>query len=79
MFREFGLIGDMKIAAVENLFHIDAFKTSKERIINTAELEAKNQVELDPIVLFETKHGYLIITAWGDESNDEIIINNKYN
>lgn len=43
------------------------------------EVEPKNQVDLDPIVLCRTKHGYLIITAWGDEANDELIINENHN
>ena len=59
-------INVVQIAAVKNLFAPSAFDKSNSRILkNDQELEAKNQVELDPIVLCETKHGYIIITAWG--------------
>lgn len=68
------------IAAVKSLFSPIAFQESNARILhNTNELEAKNQVEMDPIVLLKVHGGYLIITAWGDEANDELVINQKLN
>ena len=70
---------NLQIAAVENLFSSEAFKHSKERIINNAEIAPKFTVNLDPIVLFKVKHGYLIITAWGDEANDELVVNTNLN
>lgn len=33
----------------------------------------------DPVVLQPVKGGYLILTAWGDEANDELVVNNKMN
>jgi hypothetical protein len=36
-------------------------------------------VKDDPIVLQQVNGGYLIVTAWGNEANDEIIINEKMN
>lgn len=33
----------------------------------------------DPVVLQPVKGGYLIITAWGDESKDEIVVNETMN
>lgn len=33
----------------------------------------------DPIVLFRVRGGYLIVTAWGDEANDEAVVNAKNN
>ena len=33
----------------------------------------------DPVVLQPVKGGYLIITAWGDEASDEIVVNQKMN
>ncbi len=63
----------LEIAAVESLFSPMAFTTSRARILSTDEIEAQSQVDLDPIVLFKTLHGYLVITAWGDEANDELI------
>jgi hypothetical protein len=67
------------IAAVKTLFSEDAFNESQARIIKKAEREAKFQVELDPIVLCKVKGGYLIITSWGDEANDELVANHNFN
>lgn len=33
----------------------------------------------DPVVLQPVKGGYLIVTAWGDEASDEIVLNPKEN
>jgi len=33
----------------------------------------------DPVVLQPVKGGYLIVTAWGDESKDELVVNEKLN
>jgi hypothetical protein len=73
------LSGLIEIASIKSLFSDKAFERSNERIINTSEIEPKNQVDLDPIVLCRTKHGYLIITAWGDEANDELVVNENLN
>ncbi len=71
--------GHIVIASVKSLLSERAFKDSSARIVKKQELVAKNKVELDPIVLCRTKHGYLIITAWGDEANDELVVNQKMN
>lgn len=73
--------GRIEIAAVKDLFSPDAFKESNMRIIqgHGNEMSAKRQVDLDPIVLCRTNHGYLIVTAWGGEANDELVINPKMN
>jgi hypothetical protein len=36
-------------------------------------------VQKDPIVLQPVKGGYLIVTAWGDEASDELVVNEKMN
>lgn len=69
----------LEIAAVKILFSVDAFLQTTDRIINRKELESKSIVEMDPIILFKTNHGRLIITAWGDESNDELVANQNLN
>jgi len=74
-----GFEGVIQIAAVEELFAPEAFEETKARVPGRAELTAKQQVDLDPIVLCETKHGYIVITAWGDEANDELILNPNKN
>jgi hypothetical protein len=33
----------------------------------------------DPVVLQPVKNGYLILTAWGNESEDELVVNQKFN
>jgi hypothetical protein len=33
----------------------------------------------DPIVFYQVKGGYLIVTAWGDEARDEVILNPNTN
>jgi len=33
----------------------------------------------DPVVLHPVKHGYLIVTAWGDEASDELVVNQTHN
>lgn len=33
----------------------------------------------DPVVLFPVRGGYLIISAWGDEASDELVVNQKLN
>lgn len=36
-------------------------------------------VALDPVVLYPVTKGFLIITAWGPEANDELVVNQKMN
>lgn len=78
-FAEMRIGSLIQIAAIKSLFDEQAFAKSQARILNKTELAAKHQVELDPIVLCETKHGYIIITAWGDEANDELVVNQNHN
>lgn len=78
-FPFYGLTGLIEIAAVKSLFAPEAFKESQARIIRQSELQPKNQVELDPIILCRTRHGRIIITAWGDEANDELVVNQNKN
>ncbi len=33
----------------------------------------------DPIVLQPVEFGYLIVTAWGDEASDDLVVNEKHN
>ena len=72
------------IAAVKELFSDDAFNVSDKRIYkgdnsNLYEMPPRSQVDTDPIVLVETKDGYLIVTAWGDEANSEVVVNHNFN
>lgn len=78
-FKTYHLESLIEIASIKSLFSEKAFEFSNKRIIGNTEIEPKNQVDLDPIVLCKTKHGYLIITAWGDEANDELVFNADMN
>lgn len=33
----------------------------------------------DPVVLKSVKDGYLVVTAWGEEASDPIVVNQKFN
>lgn len=82
----------VQIAAVKGLFTAESMQ-NPSRILNTAEMSARSQVDMDPIVLFpvykneqisdsftrSTHIGYLVVTAWGDEANDELIHNPQKN
>ena len=78
-FKYYGVAHFIQIAAIKSLFHPDAFRETQDRIIGVKEIEPKFEVDLDPIVLFKVKGGYLIITAWGDEANDELVFNQTLN
>jgi len=43
-----------------------------------SEIEIPDPVVLQPIFFKGTKH-YLIVTAWGDEASDELVVNQKMN
>jgi len=72
-------INTIQIAAVKKLFDEKAFATSSARILDMPELEPIHKVELDPIVLCEVNGGYIVVTAWGDEANDELLFDQKQN
>lgn len=71
---------ELVIAAVPSLFRPSAFEKDKTRLGNAREeLEATGKVDLDPIVMLKNNYGYIIITAWGDEANDELVVNQNLN
>jgi len=41
----------------------------------------KFQMEVipDPVVLYPVEHGYIIVTAWGDEASDPLVVNEQMN
>jgi hypothetical protein len=41
--------------------------------------EKEHKLIPDPVVLHPVKDGYLIVTAWGDEASDELVVNEKNN
>lgn len=78
--RDDSWLANIEIAAVKSLFTDDAFRNDTSRLGNQQnELLATGQVDLDPIVMIKNHRGYIIITAWGDEANDELIVNQQLN
>lgn len=70
----------IEIAAVPSLFSESGELIKEPRILETVEGNAKGAVDLDPIVMVTLNNGgRLIVTAWGDEANDEIVMNPKQN
>lgn len=70
-----------KEAPLEIAATIKDFDTKNMRIENHKLVE--DPIDKDPVVLqpvmFNDKKYYLIVTAWGDEASDELIINQKMN
>ncbi len=52
---------------------------TNKRINSSYRLEEIPKVIPDPIVLKEVKGGFLIVTAWGDEASDPLVVNEKHN
>ena len=78
--RDSSWVANIEIAAVKTLFTNDAFSSDSSRLgTQQNELVATGQVDLDPIVMIKNYRGYIIITAWGDEANDELIVNQQLN
>jgi len=50
--------------------------TTQMRITDGYKMEV---VIPDPVVLQPVKGGYFIVTAWGDEASDEIVVNSIQN
>lgn len=74
------IFGSLEIAAVESLFIPQAFENDTSRLGDSPiELAPTGQVDLDPIVMLKNDIGYIIITAWGDEANDELVVNQTHN
>lgn len=71
----------LSIIANKSMFSKQALYDQRRfpRIFVKDEKPAQSQVELDPIVLCKVEGGYLILTAWGDESNDELVANHNFN
>ncbi len=65
----------LEIAAPLKDFNMTA---SEVRNFKISEIEIPDPVVLQP-VLYEGAKYYLIVTAWGDEASDELVVNEKNN
>lgn len=70
--EEYDLINrsEMMICAPAKDFDLKGLKKNKYSFRSSTHIEVP-----DPVVLQPVKGGYLIVTAWGDEASDEIIVN----
>ena len=69
--KHFGLTETLTIAAPVTMFDTKDMTVKKGKLV-------KN-LPPDPIVLQEVPEGYLVVTAWGDESQDPEIFNENQN
>lgn len=78
-----GLIPSIRAAAERKpVIPQPSFKIcAPERDFNTRGWEVRDGHILvwDPVVLQPVKNGYLIVTAWGPEAKDELVVNQKMN
>ncbi len=65
----------LEIAAPLKDFNMDKAEIKNFKISN---IHIPDPVVLQPVIFKGQKH-YLIVTAWGEESTDELVINNKMN
>jgi len=47
--------------------------------LDKSEVKGRSIVNADPIVMYPVNGGYIIVSAWGDEASDPIIVNEKNN
>jgi hypothetical protein len=68
---------EFAIAAPLKDFNVDDMELTK------GELKRKPVVDEDPIVLQPVRYGgkthFLIVTAWGDEASDPLVLNQNHN
>ena len=81
--RELCFVNSLQIAATAEMFLGSAFSGDEGHLrIQSGgweQTQATGSVDLDPIVMLRSEKGYLILTAWGDEANDELIANQNKN
>lgn len=73
-FRTFFRVCPLEIAAPVKDFDMEGHKLEGNKIVR----EIPDPVVLQP-VHFEGKKHYLIVTAWGEEASDELVVNERLN
>ncbi len=61
---------DLMICAPQKDFNMEGHEVKDHMIVKEVP---------DPVVLFPVRLGYLIVTAWGDEASDPLVLNEKQN
>lgn len=67
----------LEIAASPSDFNLDKMEI-KDFKIEKKEIKIPDPIVLNP-VFFKNKKHYLIVTAWGPESSDELVVNERMN
>jgi len=67
----------LEICAPLNQFDITDLELDGKKLVKK-KIEIKDPIVLCPVIFRRSKH-YLIVTAWGEESHDSEVINNKLN
>ncbi|MBK8366268.1 MAG: hypothetical protein IPL10_02335 [Bacteroidetes bacterium] len=58
---------------------LEPIKMFDTKLIEGGSMPDPNKVIPDPVVLQPVHYGFLIVTAWGDEASDDIVVNPKNN
>lgn len=66
----------LEIAAPIKDFNMENMNLEGTKLVQ--KIEIPDPVVLQPVIFKNTKH-YLILTAWGQEASDELVVNNKFN
>jgi hypothetical protein len=73
--REVSLKCPLEIAAPVKDFNMEGMEVKNNKI---QKIEIPDPIVLKPVI-FKNKKYYLIVTAWGEEASDEIVVNQQMN
>ena len=73
--REVNLKCPLEIAAPVKDFNMEGMEVKNNKI---QKIEIPDPIVLKPVIFKDKKH-YLIVTAWGEEASDEIVVNQQMN
>lgn len=74
-YREINMKCPLEIAAPLKDFNMQGMEVKGHKI---SKIEIPDPIVLKPVIFNNQKH-YLIVTAWGNEASDELVVNQKYN
>ena len=73
--REVNLKCPLEIAAPVKDFNMEGMEVKNNKI---QKIEIPDPIVLKPVIFKDKKH-YLIVTAWGEEASDEVVVNQQMN
>jgi hypothetical protein len=74
-YREINMKCPLEIAAPLKYFNMEGMEVKGHKI---SKIEIPDPIVLKPVIFKDKKH-YLIVTAWGEEASDEIVVNQQMN